>query len=116
MKGNGTNESLHEKFAREAQDNDVKADKGKVARAFAILRRGIGIGAGLARKRVGEEDGGREGIRFRGIYEIEREDGECDDEGEEPGVTEAEALALGKGASNCAPLRTTGRLVALHAS
>jgi hypothetical protein len=78
--GDWTNEALHEKLAGEAQHDDVETNKGKVAGAFAVHCRAIGIGAGLTWERVGEEYGGGNGIRFGGVYEVERDDGECEDE------------------------------------
>lgn len=66
----GADEALHAELARKAQDDDVEANKGEVARALAVVCGRIGIGADgrgdkgvVAWERVREEQTGGDGVR-----------------------------------------------------
>lgn len=54
---NRPDEALHEKFAREREDNGVEGHEGEVACAFAILYGCGGVRARFSFERVGEEQG-----------------------------------------------------------
>lgn len=53
MQGDGLDQSLHAELAREAQHDDVEANKSEVAGAFAVVE---------GRGRVGADAGGYEGV------------------------------------------------------
>ncbi len=60
-----SDEALHAKLAREAQDDDVETDKSEIAAAFAVVRWTVRVGAYIfgdegvvARERVGQEEAG----------------------------------------------------------
>lgn len=78
---------LHEKFAREAENDGVEGDEGDVIPAFAVHDR---ASFGLGWVRVGEEDGLRERISFGRVHGIAAENDQDDDEGVEPCVPQGD--------------------------
>jgi hypothetical protein len=104
--GNRPDDALHDEFTREAQDDDVEADKGEVACALAILRgriRGC-----IAWERVREEETGGDRIRRVRVDEIEGDDSGEQDERQHPGVSNTCALEAGEGASDGAAFGPAG--------
>lgn len=95
MYGDRADEALHEKFAREGEDDDVEAHEGNVGETFAVVRRYVGIIAGMggyqrvaAGKGVAEEESAVERVGFGGIDGVEKENDGDDDERVDPGVFE----------------------------
>jgi hypothetical protein len=116
--GYGPNEPLHAKLSREAQHNDVEADKRKVACALAIVGRAVRVCAHVCGyERVAAVEGIRNeetgGYRVRGIrvYGIERGDEEAENQRAEPCVSYALAPEFGKRAAHGATLGAAAGLV-----
>ena len=93
----GTDESLHEEFTGEGEDDDVEGNEGEVAWSLAVLGRSKGTMPGVGgdqrrggRKRVGEEESAVEGIALRGIHEVEGDCEQDEDERVDPCVAEGE--------------------------
>lgn len=94
-----SNESLHEKFTGEGEDDDVKGHKSKVARPFAVELWGFGIIAGVVgyMRVVGgygvrEEKGAVDRIRWSRIDGIASEEDDYEDERVEPCMPEGDGF------------------------
>lgn len=105
--GQRTDHALHEKLAREAQDDGVEGDKSEISLSLAILNWLAGRGV----ERVGEKDAVVEGVRGRGVDSVEGEDQKHEDQGIEPCVTERDADITPKETACFAALRGSCSLV-----
>ena len=84
--GHWAQKALHEKLARKGEEGGIEGDESKVLGTFAILDWRVGVIAGFPWKRIGEEEGGVEGILWVRVDEIQRCDESADDERIEPSV------------------------------
>lgn len=103
MYGDGANEALHAEFSGETQDDNVKCHESKVSSTFAIVPRSIEVFADvggdegiIACERVRKEDASGQRIRRVRVDKIKSYDCETEDEREQPCVSYAHALRLGK--------------------
>ena len=95
--GEWADDSLHEKFAGERENDDVESHESKVAGTFVILNRSVGTtGSVRGNERgggwewVGEEESAVDGVAFGGIDEVEGDYEEGEDEWVHPCVSERE--------------------------
>lgn len=116
--GDGADEALHAELAREAQHDNVEADKGEVARALAVVRGRIAVGADgrgdqrvRGRQWVREEQARGDGVGRVRVDEVEGDGCEQENQREQPCVADAGALELGEAAADGAAFRAAGGFV-----